>query len=110
MKNRKQIEQEVEKTLESLDNVSRATANPYLFTRIKARLQNPQTVWEQISSFISRPVVAMATLILIMAINFWVVFSSNSKSSDNETVAAMDIADAYNQDITINYEYESVGE
>ena len=34
----KQIQEEVDKTLQALDNLPKLEANPFLFTRIQARL------------------------------------------------------------------------
>ena len=42
MNDKKRIQEEVEKTLESLDGIQRAAANPYLFTRIKARVEKEE--------------------------------------------------------------------
>ena len=39
MNDKKRIQEEVEKTLESLNGIQKAPANPYLFTRIKARVE-----------------------------------------------------------------------
>ena len=101
------IQQEVEKTLQCLDGVKRAEANPYLFTRIKARMQK-NTSWERISSFVSRPVIAFATLLLIMAINVFVVLSSDSNESNGTEIAVTDIAEDYKLATSTNYEYETV--
>src|SRR5215470_6327812 len=104
MKSKKDIQQEVEKTLGSIDHIQRAGANPYLFTRIKARLQKPGGEWDKITSFITRPAIALTTLILIMGINAWVVFNSNTKHRSEESIATMDIADVYNQTAATNYD------
>ena len=102
------IQQEVEKTLQSLDGVKRAEANPYLFTRIKARMQQ-NTPWERISSFVSRPVIAFATLLLIMAINAIVVFGTGkNESTGTGEIAVTDIADEYNSSATTIYDYENL--
>jgi len=103
------IQQEVEKTLQSLDVVTRAEANPYLFTRIKARMQK-NTSWERISSFVSRPVIAFATLLLIMAINAFVVFSSGNNEGNGTEIAITDIAEDYQLATSTSYEYENMEE
>jgi hypothetical protein len=102
------IQREVEKTLLSLEGLSRAEANPFLFTRIKARMQR-ETAWEKITSFISRPVIAITALVLVMAINGWAVFGSeeNTSAQTNESIAVSDIADEYNLFATTNYELEN---
>ena len=49
MKHRDDIEKRVEETLNSLDGIKRASPQPWLFTRIKARLNREEaeekTVW-----------------------------------------------------------------
>jgi len=42
MKNQYKIEEEVRKTMESLDRLDRVEGNPFLFTRIKAKLKDDQ--------------------------------------------------------------------
>ena len=85
MKNKQQIQQEVEKTLNSLDNIQRAEANPYLFTRIKAALQKEEkSVWGLAISFMGRPVVALATIFLILIINMAVFFTVKSPPPDED--------------------------
>ena len=102
MVNQEHIDREVEKTLGSLDGISRAHANPYLFTRIKARMQ-PNSIWEQ---FVARPVVAFAALVLVILINAFVLFNSGSNTTtEQEGIAINDIADEYNLASTSNYDY-----
>lgn len=85
MKSKQQIQQEVEKTLSSLDNIQRAEANPYLFTRIKAALQKEEkTVWALAVSFMGRPVVALATIFLILMVNLAVFFTVKSRPTDED--------------------------
>ena len=108
MNNKENIGREVEKTLLSLDGISRAEANHFLFTRIKARMQR-QSPWEKVTSFISRPVIAIAALVIVMAINGWAVFGvdDTTASQTNESVASSDIADEYNLFANTNYELEN---
>jgi hypothetical protein len=85
MKDKVQIQREVEKTLESLDSIQRAQANPYLFTRVKAALQKEESgAWGQAIQFMGRPVIAIATIMLILLINMVVFFSMRAKSSDED--------------------------
>jgi hypothetical protein len=85
MKNKVQIQHEVDKTLESLDGIQRAEANPYLFTRVKAALQKEVTgPWATAIQFMGRPVVAIATIIIVLMINMAVFFSVRSKSNEED--------------------------
>ena len=85
MKQRSDIEKRVNETLNSLDGVQRATPQPWLFSRIKARLMREEaeerTVWGTIGSFLSRPVVAIAGVCLILLLNG--VFLINQTSESN---------------------------
>jgi hypothetical protein len=83
MKAKKQIEQEVDKTLSSLDGMQRAEANPYLFTRIKARLEKEErSLWSLATEFISRPAVAIAAIFVAVLINLTVFFEFRPESSE----------------------------
>ncbi len=106
MVNKEHIDREVEKTLQSLDGAIRAQANPYLFTRIKARMQD-RSGWERITYYVSRPAVAFAVLFLIMGINALVIFNSGAPSTALETegIAVNDIADEYTMASSTNYDY-----
>jgi hypothetical protein len=108
MTDKENIQNEVEKTLLSLDGIKRAEANPFLFTRIKARMQKERG-WENVISFISKPAVAFAALIIIMAINGWTLFSpaDNNTITDDESIAVADFDTEYNLASTTNYDYEN---
>jgi hypothetical protein len=79
MKDKYQIGQEVDKTLDSLDGIRKAEANPYLFTRIKASLeQEEKSVWSKAIGFIGKPAIAVAAILLVILINASIVFKSGS--------------------------------
>jgi hypothetical protein len=107
MTSKEKIQQEIERTLQSLDGVKRAEANAFLFTRIKARM-NKKGSWEWVSSFVSRPAIAVAIVLLVMAINGWALWGSNSAEtgmSDNGS----ELASEYNTVASVsNYDYENM--
>jgi hypothetical protein len=109
MTNKEQIQKEIEQTLQSLDGVQRATANPFLFTRIKARMQKPASGWERVYTFIARPVVAIAVVVLVMAVNGWAIFNSgneNSNGDNNETATVPVFVNDYQAVASVdNYNY-----
>ena len=79
MKNKQQIQQEVDKTLDSLDSIKKTTATPYLFSRIKARLEREEkSFWSRSIAFISRPAVAITAIVIAITINAAVFFESRS--------------------------------
>jgi hypothetical protein len=111
MVNKEHINREVEKTLQSLDNATRAEANPFLFTRIKARMER-KNGWERITYLVTRPAVAFSVLFLVIALNGLVLLnSSNSESQpvdQQESIAVNDIADEYNM-ASSSYYFENPG-
>jgi hypothetical protein len=70
MKQRSELDRSVDRTLESLDGIERASPAPWLFTRVKARLtREDRTTWSMMSTFLSRPAVTIAGLCLILVLN-----------------------------------------
>jgi hypothetical protein len=75
MKQKDQIEKQVEETLNSLDGLTRAKANPFLFTRVEARLRHAdKNTWERITSYVARPVVVLAILTMVILSNAVVMY------------------------------------
>jgi hypothetical protein len=83
MKQQSDIEKRVEDALNSLDGIQRAEPQPWLFSRVKGKLlrEGEKTRWETISSFLSKPAVAIAGLFLILGLNGFLVFNQPSVSS-----------------------------
>jgi hypothetical protein len=107
MTKKEHIQKEVDKTLESLDGISRAQANPYLFTRIKARMERNQGPWEKVSSYVSRPIFALAILGFVMLINALVVFNSGSGTVQEDNAAVSSIVDEYSMSFATTFDYEN---
>lgn len=110
MTSKEKIQQEIEQTLQCLDGAKRAEANPFLFTRIKARMNRKANVWERTFSFISRPAIAVAIVVLVMAVNGWALWGGPGTS---ETVTAdtnvSELANEYNVVASVdNYDYENL--
>jgi hypothetical protein len=72
MKDQYAREKWVQEALDSLDGLPRATANPYLFTRIQARLQEQNSPWEKLAGFIARPAFAVAIVLMFLSANLYV--------------------------------------
>lgn len=108
----KNIQQEVDKTLESIEDIQRAEANPFLFTRIKAKMQYLQdNGWEKVFSFITRPAIAIAIVVLVMGINMLAVWGSGANenlAADTGSANVSEIANEYNLIASAeNYDYEN---
>ncbi|MCK5104539.1 MAG: hypothetical protein KAR17_17060 [Cyclobacteriaceae bacterium] len=67
----KNIEEDIRKTLSSLDNIERASPKPFLYTRLMARLEaSPSKVIYQYNLKPAFTRVAMAALVILVAFNF----------------------------------------
>jgi hypothetical protein len=76
------IGKKVDKALESLDGIQRAEPRPFFFTRVNARLRRVEkNIWETIGSFVTRPVVTIAGLVLVLAINIAILIQKESTTS-----------------------------
>ena len=99
------IQQEIERTLQSLEGMKRAEANPFLFTRIKARLNKKANGWEWIFSFVSRPAIAVAIILLVMVVNGWALWgvsgSGEILTADNGN-SPFELANEYNTVASVN--------
>jgi uncharacterized membrane protein YdfJ with MMPL/SSD domain len=98
----------MEDTLHSIDGIEKASPRPFFFTRLEARMNREKNAWEKIASFVARPVVALASISLVIMINAVVVFSSSdakdATASQNNEIATVD---EYSQVSVIFYEYEN---
>lgn len=65
----------IEQALHSLDGMERATPQPFFYTRLEARMMKSNNLWEKISLIITRPVVAFATVMVIILMNAWAISS-----------------------------------
>lgn len=92
MKSLKNIEEKVAETMASLDGTTRAAANPFLYTRVLAALKAEEmSFWARTAGFMTRPVVAFATVIVIILMNSLIFFNnpdsrSNVISQDDDQV------------------------
>ena len=88
------INKKIEDALNSLDGMEHASAKPFFFTRLEARMQKERNTWEKISSFFARPAIAFAGICLIIMINAAVIFSSQTKHNNvigqNDETATVD--------------------
>jgi hypothetical protein len=106
MDNKKRIQDEVEKTLNSLDGIKRAVANPYLFTRIKAGFERDEkSVWSKALTFMSRPSVAVPAIVLTVLINTAIFFEFRSEKVQTPQDEEQVFASEYN--LSDNTIYES---
>ncbi|HVT84805.1 MAG TPA: hypothetical protein VHD35_06365 [Chitinophagaceae bacterium] len=107
MSNKTDINSKTEEILNSLDGIRRATPQPFLHTRVMARLTKDatSTLWEKMASLISRPAFAIATIALFLLINVAVVFHFSAKTSTNTQDESAIVSDnEYNLSVSSLYD------
>jgi hypothetical protein len=83
----KNINTEIEKTLQSWDNIKRLEANPFVYTRIEQKIKNLDAPPEKHSwVWVWQPLLVA----VIIAMNFFTIataFNSNEKQSVYDSIA-----------------------
>lgn len=100
------LNRKIEKVMESLDGIEKASPKPFFFTRLEARMQKEKSKWETLSSFVGRPLVAFACICLIIIINAAVIFSTTHvKATADQSNNELATADEYNSVSAPLYEF-----
>lgn len=109
MKEIKNIETIVEETLESLRGIRRASPGDHFYTRLLGRLQPRENgLWEQLISFIARPVVAFSVFLAVVLANGLVIFDNAQKAGITASKPELTITEEYNQDFVAFYDPENI--
>lgn len=87
----KRTNTEIEDILNSFDGIKRAEANPFLYTRVMARLQEENSFWTRTINFFTKPAVAFACLVIILATNFIAILKADEPKQ--ETTIATTVTD-----------------
>jgi len=109
----KHIHEKVEAAMQSLDGLQIATANPYLLTRIRARLAAPesQNFWWKATQFLCRPAVVTACIALCIVFNF-IALSMPQNAEKQMTTHTNGILNIQNQDLSVTmagiYDFENM--
>ena len=82
--------------LSSLDNIQKAVAPDFFYTRLRARMEKESEV-PATRSWILRPVYTFAALVIVLLVNAFVLFKENGANQTTTTVDPMQsIAAEYN--------------
>lgn len=104
------MQQKIGQTLESFSGAKRAVPGHFLSGRIMASISEneTETTWTKLSAFISRPVVAFATIAIVLLLNagiLWIersepaaVVSSPTSTRDEFAVNTISLYDFENQE------------
>jgi hypothetical protein len=100
------LNRKIDKAMQSLDGIEKASPRPFFFTRLEARMQKQKSRWEALSSFLTKPAIAIACICLIIIINAAVILSSATlNSSTDQQNNELATADEYNSVSTPLYEF-----
>ena len=81
MNKKEHINKLIDETLNSIDNVGRAVPEPFLLTRVNARLsRSKENTWEKTVRFVGRPAVAITGLVMLILINVTAIIFNRSDS------------------------------
>ena len=110
MKEHRKIEQQVNEVMDSLDGMGRAKANPFLFTRVEAKLrQGGRSAWDTMTSYISRPAVALAMLCMVIFSNgvvmYWQAGPGDTPATSNDQPIAL--TEEYDLNVSSFYDDEN---
>lgn len=88
-------EKRVEEVMGSLDNVLKAETKAHFYTRLRSRMENDEGVWTKLAAFISRPPVALTFIVLLLAINFFILFSNKGTPPEDNADHMTALAQEY---------------
>lgn len=99
MKNLYKIEQEIDKTMASLDGIEQAKPRPFFYTRLETKMQQrylPNT------KMVLRPAFIWSFLALILILNFGVMIHYSQKNNTSDGQNASTFAQEYGLQIDTN--------
>jgi hypothetical protein len=95
MKNKQEIEQAIEQTLNSLNNLQQVEANEYLHAKIMQRMSNNRAVPMVYTRLMLRLAAVLILLIGVNTVSFYVL-KQRSTNTEKTTTGADAFAKAYN--------------
>ena len=102
------INKRIEDTLNSLDGIQRAEANPFLYTRVQAKLIRPKGNLEKLAVIAGKPVFAILLLAIVLTTNLMVMLrGSAAASAVKQEQTQFAVADEYHLDVPALYDYEN---
>ena len=107
MKDNNGWQNRADSTLNSLDGIGRAQANPFFYTRVKARLEEQRGFWAKSARILGQPALAFSAAILFVAINIGVALNNHATANDKLTDASQVMDTEY---ATLTYSLENTAD
>lgn len=101
MENR--LNEEVQKTLNSLENMETTSAPDFFYTRLKARMENELGPQKTSFSWILKPAFVVPALAFVLAIN--VVTIGQFLKNDSSEVSSLTAEEAFMSEYNLNANY-----
>lgn len=95
MKNKQEIERQVEQTLNSLNNLQAAEGNEYLYSKIINRMQYNRQETVKTNQLMLRLSLALALFVCVNGMSYYVLSSRASKSPNQSASGKSAFADTY---------------
>lgn len=102
------MKKKTEEILESIDFIQRASAPPFLYEKIKAKLRSCQPLFlENISRFIAKPVIAVSIICLIILGDIIAIKFSSNRNIGKPDNAVFSVSAEVNYTATAYYDLAS---
>ena len=102
MKNEQKIREEVEKTLNAFDNISDLDENPYLITRLKAKIEESGS---KEKSLLKGKILQPVILFIIVIFNIFTGIYFFDSGSQTTTVTKQDYFSKISSEYTLSHSY-----
>lgn len=98
-------EQEIDNILNAFDGMQPAETPPFFYTRLQAKMEK-KTSGNGVLSLLTNPVFAIATVLLFLVVNGYILFQQNNQPQilGNQKVSVADFAADYQLSTTTAYE------
>ena len=108
MDQKRKIDSLVEDTLNSLDGIQRAAANPFLYSKIQARMRGEvKGVWDSVITFVSRPAVALVLFCIVVLSNGVAIYMQRGNEIAPIEQGQLALTEEYNQTATSYFDEET---
>ena len=98
------VQEQVEQTLAELDSLRRVNADPFFYTRLKARITSKAMQRGLAGAYSARWVLGLAGIVLLIALNVYSVIRVSMDRADAESVKQdhlLSFADEYDLRYTV---------
>ena len=101
------INTKINQAMISLDGLEKASAKPFLLTRINAALSKTgnETIWSSIAFYLRKPMVAGLAIILVLTINILAINNRN-KFLERESITKSITPQKYDFAINVSVMYD----